>query len=141
MQIAKKLAHQLFNSRIAPWKQSYFISEWHRLMPGVGEAYEPNISALKGIAIAVKSISPVLQDQSHEKHESTDELYLKYFPKEALPNSDEEKFNMVFKEQSKWKWEELQPYFDESKFEELLLKYARRCEDDESNVWYEAKRS
>lgn len=137
VKIARKVAHLIFNSRIAPWKQSHFLSEWHRLMPGVGKEYEPNISLLKGIAIGVKTVSPMLQDRSNLSE--SDELYWKYFPNEALPLSVEEKFKMIFKEQSKWKSEDLLPYFEESQFDELLMRYTTRRDGDDASVWYEAK--
>ena len=136
LKIAKKLAHQLFNSQIAPWKQSQFLSEWHRLMPGVGKDYEPTVDLLSGIAISVSSISPIhRQDNGNDDDDDGDEggnnrLYWKYFPKESLPTSDDEKkFKIMFQEKEKWKMEELKPYFDD-RLDALLLKYTRRVEDN-----------
>ena len=135
-------------------------------MPGVGKEYEPSIDLLKGIAIgvSVSTVSPIDQadnnrvgGDSYNVGDNDDddsnmkeaELYWKYFPKEALPSSDGEKFGVMFKEQDKWKLEDLKPYFNNTKFKALLLKYTRRIEDDNDivdnddegprRVWYIAK--
>jgi hypothetical protein len=141
--IAQKLAHQLFNSQTAPWKQSHFLSEWYRLMPGVGKEYEPTIGLLKGIAIITTSISPLLQvdkeNMTPDDDEQKEEPYWKYFPKESLPSTDAERFGAIFAEKEKWKLDVLKAYFDEVNLETLLLRYTRSFEDDEGSVWYTAK--
>lgn len=141
--IAQKIAHQIFNSRMRPWKQSHFLLEWHRLMPGVGKEYEPNADLLRGIAISTAKINPVYKDEQSTTliDNDTDEgannaLYWKYFPKEALPYLSCEKFKAIFKEQDRWKLEDLEPYLDKQNLESDLMEYTRRIEDESNSIWY-----
>ena len=135
------IAHQLFNSQVEPWEQSQFVSEWHRLMPGVGKHYEPDVELLKGIAIEVTDVSPLVQKQTSRETTNDEEqnvIYLKYFPKKSLPTLDEDKFAVLFKEKIKWKLDVMKSYFNDDNFQSLLLKYARRFEND-GHLWCEAK--
>ena len=96
----------------------------------------------------------MMKDESIDKNKNQDdEVYWKYFPKEALLSpslsnssfSDKDKFTLLFQEQGKWKLEDLKPYLDlkknndEAEIEVLLLKYTRRYKDDKGCVWCEAK--
>lgn len=107
-------------------------------MPGVGKEYEPSIDSLKGIAIEVTQINPIHWDHGLE-HSAGENVFWKYFPKEALPVPDEDKFKLIFKEKIQWTFDELEPYFDQTKFESLLLKYTTRHKDDNNYIWYEGK--
>ncbi len=116
-------------------------------MPGVGQEYEPTMDLLAGIAISVSTVSPIHQDQTandsssngHRNFDSDDqkdtELYWKYFPKKALPSSDEKRMRVMFEAKEKWKLEEIQPYFDEQ-MKGLLMKYAQKIDGDNGGVWY-----
>ena len=105
-------------------------------MPGVGKEYEPSFDLLKGIAIEVTQISPIHRDGL--EHSASENVFWKYFPKEALPVPDEDKFKVIFKEKIQWTFDELEPYFDQTKFESLLLKYTTRHKKDKC-VWFEGK--
>jgi len=126
-----------------------FIEKWHELTPGVGAAYEPNTNILKDIAIVVSKVSPMQVDVPIMAAQAEEEpsLYLKYFPRQGLPSTQEGRFKALFKERSKWKLVDLEPYAEDlvenSSFktvQELLVKYAKvapKEDGEEEDVdWY-----
>mmetsp|Transcript_30062 Transcript_30062/g.34938 ORF Transcript_30062/g.34938 Transcript_30062/m.34938 type:complete len:122 (-) Transcript_30062:213-578(-) len=121
-------------------------------MPGVGIHYEPQIDLLRGVAIGVTDVSPIIQAENgdnlqkfvrvHDKNENDHKnvLYWKYFPKEQIMRSSvEQRFKMLFKEKAKWELEDLEPYFDKSRLKEVLMKYTRHANDDKGCTWYMSK--
>ncbi len=137
----------------APWEQNKFMETWHNLMPGVGAMYEPSLNALKGIAITTKDISPMELEESAQGAAPDEEetiLYLKYFPIQGLPTTQDGRFKALFKERERWKFEDLEPYLidlvDKSYFKttkELLAAFTRVApkeeNDDDSIDWYVSK--
>ena len=126
-------------------------------MPGVGKDYEPRIELLKGVALITNHVDPVsvsdekkLNDFYNDyttttttttntttsKDDDESELnYLKYFPRDLLPYNVEKRFEMLFKEQEKWRVEDLkvylQPLVDDFGFvmSDLLSQYCRKGDD------------
>lgn len=137
--------------KTTPWETEAFIQQWHNLMPGVGALYEPKLGVIKDLALYVKDVSPLDKDQhvpsSFGTQAKGDEvLYLKYFPRENLPSTQDDIFKVLFKERAKWKFDHLAPYIEDivkkslfKTVQELLVKYAKvapREEDDEDGVDY-----
>ncbi|KAJ6302026.1 hypothetical protein OIU77_016182 [Salix suchowensis] len=61
------------------------------------------------------------------------ETWVYSFSVSSLPLTPAERFNMLFRERSKWEWKDLQPYIRDLKVpglssEGLLLKYTRRSQ-------------
>lgn len=118
-------------------------------MPGVGKEYEPNVELLRGIAISTRTVNPIYKDDeskslldndNDEDEGANSVLYWKYFPKEALPSLDGEKFKAMFKEQDRWRLEDLEPYFDGQDLQSKLLEYTRHIEGEGDDVgWHISK--
>jgi hypothetical protein len=148
--IARIVAHHVFNMKRGPWEEEKFIQQWHNLMPGVGATYEPELNVIRDIALIEKEVSPMEQEESAASkglQAKVDEpIYLKYFPRDNLPSSQDGRFKALFKERGKWKFDHLVPYVEDlvktSSFKsvpELLVLYAKvapREEDDEDQVDY-----
>jgi len=118
-------------------------------MPGVGALYEPELGVIKDLALYVKDVSPMDKDEVVPspigmQAKGDEVLYLKYFPREKLPSTQDDIFKVLFKERAKWNFDHLAPYIEDivkkSSFktvQELLVKYAKvspRDEDDEDGV-------
>jgi len=147
--IARIVAHHVFNMKRAPWEEKKFIQQWHNLMPGVGAAYEPKLDIIRDLALTAKEVSPMDQEAPTSiglEAKVDDLVYLKYFPRENLPITQDGRFKALFKERRKWKLDHLIPYVEDlvkkSSFktvQELLVLYAKvapREEDDEDQVDY-----
>jgi len=145
--IAIFIAHYLFISQTKPWEQSVFLSEWNRLMPGVGILYEPKIELLKGVALIASNVDPETLEKSKKAMEysvtgkgESSLVHLKYFPRESLPLDAYERFKALFKEQSTWTLNDLEPYletlvsFGEESVTDLLLKYTYAFEDKDRSA-------
>ena len=155
LQIARILAHYIFNEQKAPWEEKKFIERWHNLIPGVGPIYEPDLQVLKGICILVTEVSPmeVGSDQAitnDDPEAKSTMLYQKYFPLRSLPTTPEGRFKALFHERTRWKLEDMAPYLEDllessssKTIKELLVKFSRvqpKEEDDTDNIdWYIAK--
>ena len=120
-------------------------------MPGVGDVYEPTLDLLKGVAIQkskseLKSSTlatlSLTSDATNRELNGLELKFLKYFPAKALPCHLQQRFDALFEEQSRWKIEDLVPYFDEfgstSTIEKIFLRYTRTFPDekDSSLQWY-----
>jgi len=150
-QIARIVAHHVFNMKTTPWETEAFIQQWHNLMPGVGALYEPELGVIKDVALYVKEVSPMDKDEVVPspigmQAKGSEVLYLKYFPRENLPSTQDGLFKVLFKERARWKFDHLAPYVEnlvkKSSFktvQELLVKHAKVApqeEDDEDGVDY-----
>mmetsp|Transcript_20518 Transcript_20518/g.30100 ORF Transcript_20518/g.30100 Transcript_20518/m.30100 type:complete len:553 (-) Transcript_20518:178-1836(-) len=152
--IAIFLAHNLFNSQTQPWERSMFLSEWQRLIPGVGDVYMPKLEWLRGIALEVKkgettlnpySTTELTKISSNDDNEN-DAMYLKYFPENRLSIDPPKRFQRLFAEREKWTLQDLEPYISKLADKvgitqaELLLKYAQVVTDKEDGAqWYLAR--
>jgi hypothetical protein len=104
------------------------VHEWESIIPGVGDAYKPDLKLLKGVALYTPA---VLDDATQgDKHENGSG-YLKYFPESKLPSEPKARFRRLFAEMEQWTLDELLPYVARVTEEgdltqsEVLLKYTR----------------
>jgi len=169
--IALYVAQFLFHSQLPdPWDKPTFISKWNRLMPGVGDEYEPKVELLRGVALVQSSSSPSSTSSpataaAAALSASSSSVVLKYFPRDALPLDATQRIAALFKERARWRLKDLEPYLEAlvesrvgvgvgvgiggstSTMMGILLKYAcvvhgEKEEEDDSgeNIWYIAKR-
>uniref|UniRef100_A0A7S3V637 Sister chromatid cohesion protein DCC1 n=1 Tax=Chaetoceros debilis TaxID=122233 RepID=A0A7S3V637_9STRA len=152
--IARILAHSLFNAMTAPWKERDFHEEWCKLMPGVGDIYEPSLELLKGIAL-VQTKSEVEAEMGpgigNTEPEPESAVYLKYFPRDRLPSDAKDRCKILFREKKTWKADEIIPYLTDivekssssfSSVQELLVRHAtvvNDVTDDGAALYYMSK--
>lgn len=96
-------------------KMETFMAEWLQRIPGRMQA---SFNMLEGEVLTEKLGV---------------ETWVYSFSVSSLPLTPAERFNMLFRERSKWEWKDLQPYIRDLKVpglssEGLLLKYTRRTQ-------------
>jgi hypothetical protein len=124
-------------------------------MPGVGDTYEPTLALLEGIAIpksksdlnssTLAALSMTNDGNGVSDSGNMEKVFWKYFPCKALPTQTKKRFDALFAEQTRWKFNDLKPYFVEfgpvSSLEKMFLKFTRMLpdENESSLVWYVTK--
>ncbi|KAF9666379.1 hypothetical protein SADUNF_Sadunf16G0223400 [Salix dunnii] len=96
-------------------KMETFMAEWLQRIPG---GMQISFDMLEGEVLTEKLGI---------------ETWVYSFSVSSLPLTPSERFNMLFRERSKWEWKDLQPYIRDLKVpglssEGLLLKYTRRSQ-------------
>eukprot|EP00250_Pteridium_aquilinum_P006628 c16506_g1_i1 orf=104-1282(-) len=107
-------ANQLL-SAASKWRLDDFLDAWQQNLPS---GMQGNLDMLKGEALIEKLGS---------------ESWLRPFPVSALPSNPADRFARLFRERTKWEWQDLEPYISDLRapgksVEALLLKYTRKTQ-------------
>ncbi|KAJ7544780.1 hypothetical protein O6H91_09G092900 [Diphasiastrum complanatum] len=113
-QICLHYARQLL-SAVPKWRLEDFLDAWQQNLP---TGLEARLDILKGEALIDKLGS---------------DSWVRIFSLASLPTNPAERFGALFKERSKWEWQDLEPYLGDLKVpglsvEAMLLKFTRKTQ-------------
>lgn len=143
--IAIFLGHHLFSRQSEPWEEQSFLAEWHKFIPGVGEASRPDVGILIRAGMALRTSKPVAPNAGEGgDEEESNRGYLAYFPEGRLPMEPEARFRKIFQTKEQWLRKDLEPFVANvaeehgSTVAEMIMKHTGKFTDEEGKQWYVA---